>query len=98
MRYITLTSTEEITLKEGYKFHLKHYFRQKCYALLLSNDGMSVPNIAKLLNMRTRTIYKLMDEWQNQGISSLTIRSGRGRKPKLSVKNEQLVELIKKKS
>lgn len=97
MRYITLLPTEEITLKEGYKNHPKHYFRQKCYALLLNNDGMSVPKIAKLLNIRTRTIYKLMNTWQNQGISSLPIRSGRGRKPKLSVKNEELVKLVKKK-
>jgi hypothetical protein len=38
-----------------------------------------------------------MNRWQEKGIVDLMILPGRGLKPKLSVKDEQLVETVKKK-
>ena len=97
MRYINLKLEEKQNLENHYKTHPKHYFRQRCYALLLSNGGMSVPQIAELLEVRTRTIYVWMNRWQKNGIAGLSIRVGSGRKPFLSLSNTAIVEVVKKK-
>ena len=97
MRYVQLTEKAEKTLRYEYANNLKHYFRQRCQALLLSNDGVSVPQIAKLLKTRTRTIYEWMNRWESRGLSGLYILDGRGRKPTLSSRDESLVQKVKKK-
>ena len=97
MRYIQLTEKEEKMLSYEYANNLKHYFRQRCQALLLSNEGVSVPQIAKLLKTRTRTIYEWMNRWESKGLSGLYIIDGRGRKATLSSTDESLVKKVKKK-
>lgn len=97
MRYIKLTEADEKKLSYEYANHPKHYFRQRCQALIWSNDGMSVPQIAKLLKVRTRTIYEWMNRWESKGFAGLFISVGRGRKPALSILDESLVEKVKKK-
>lgn len=96
MRYLTLGSWERKTLEEGYCHHPKHHFRQRCHALLLSDEGQTVPQIAKLFKTRTRTIYTWMNRWQNTGIVGLMILPGRGLKSKFSTHDSNLVGLIKK--
>ncbi|MCP4523830.1 MAG: helix-turn-helix domain-containing protein, partial [Candidatus Gracilibacteria bacterium] len=84
MRYISLTEGEELTLEKGHKHHLSKDFRNRCQALLMSYRGIQVKHISSIFQVRTRTIYTWMDRWESEGISGLMIRSGRGRKPKLS--------------
>lgn len=97
MRYIILKLDEKQDLEHHYTTHSKHYFRQRCHALLLSNDGTSVPEIAKVLKVQTRTIYRWMNKWQKNGVAGLSIKIGSGRKPLLSITDEATVDLIKKK-
>ena len=97
MRYVRLDSLERITLECGYKNHPKSHFRQRCQCLLLSDEGWSVKDIAKLFHTRTRTIYAWMDRWENMGIVGLMILPGRGVKPKLSILDKELTEIVKKK-
>lgn len=96
MRYIELSQTEEQTLQEGLKNHLKHHFRQRCQAILLSGQGMQVKELASLYSVRTRTIYTWMSRWEEMGIVGLAIQPGRGLKPTLKSENKELVGLIKK--
>jgi transposase len=96
MRFIKLTTIEEQTLKEGYKNHPKFHVRQRFHALLLSHEGMPIPQIKQIIKTRSRTIYTWMDKWENKGLVGLMIVPGRGVKSKLSVQNIALVELIKK--
>ena len=56
MRYVKLNKLTQETLENGYKNHSKSHFRQRCKALLLSNEGWAVKDIAKLFHIRTRTI------------------------------------------
>lgn len=97
MRSIELTKKDKEALGYEYANHSKHYFRQRCQALLLNNDGVKVPQIAKILKVRTRTIYEWMNRWKAKGMKGLYIVSGRGRKPTLSIKDEALVKKVKKK-
>jgi len=96
MRKIKLTTSEEITLQEGYKNHPKAHFRLRCHALILSNEGMSVKDITTITKTRTRTIYTWMNRWNEKGIMGLTILRGRGIKAILSDQDEELINLLKK--
>ena len=98
MRYTRLTEGEVLTLEEGHQNHFSKDFRNRCQALLMSSREIQVKQISSIFQIRTRTIYTWMDRWESEGISGLMIRPGRGRKPKLSVKNQDLVNHIKKSS
>lgn len=98
MRYVKLVSLDRVTLENGYKNHSKFHFRQRCKALLLSDEGWSVKDIAKLFHTRTRTIYTWMSRWESMGIVGLMILPGRGIKPKLSTLDTNLIEMVKKKT
>jgi len=98
MRYSKLTMDERETLEEGYKNHLKSHVRQRFKAILLSDDGWQVKDIAEIFKVRTRTIYTWMDRWESFGIAGLMILSGRGMKPSLPIEDEIIVETVKKKA
>jgi len=97
MRKIDLSSSEFLMLSSGLKHHPKAHVRNRFQALLLSNEGWKIKDIAKLLKVRTRTIYTWMDNWNKDGVCGLFISTGRGRKPLLNINNVELVELVKKK-
>ena len=97
MRYVELSQTERKTLEEGYRNHVKSHVRQRCQALLLSDEGWKVTEIACLHHVRTRTIYSWMNRWETLGIVGMMILPGRGLKPRLSVEDERLVAKVKKK-
>ncbi|MCH2177145.1 MAG: helix-turn-helix domain-containing protein [Lentisphaeria bacterium] len=96
MRKLELTQEEYKTLKECMLHHTKSYVRKRCMALYLLNDGNTIPNISKNLGTRTRTIYSWLDNWEANGIIGMFRQKGSGRKPLLSVKDESVVELVKK--
>ncbi len=97
MRFIRLSTLEYSQLEHNYRYHSKFYFRQRCKALLLSYYGMKVGKIAKQLEVGKRAIYNWMNRWQSDGIDGLKILPGRGMKPKLSITDNTVIELIKKK-
>ncbi len=96
MRYISLQAEEKKTLEEGLKNHPKHHVRQRFQALILSDEGWQIKSISKLLKVRTRTIYTWMNKWKKIGLVGLMIKPGSGLKPKLSIQDEELVKLVKK--
>lgn len=96
MRNITLTEHEHETLDQAWQNHPKLHVRYKSKALLLSNKGFKVKEIAHIFDVRTRTIYTWMDRWLDMGYIGLTILPGRGVKPTLSLTDEKVIEVIKK--
>jgi transposase len=90
-RYIQLSSEEVATLAEGAKHHRKAHFRTRCEALLLSDRGYKVVEIAQLFQVRPHTIRFWMDNWEQKGLVGLNIRAGRGRKAALPLSNPALV-------
>lgn len=96
MRYLKLESLERETLEQCYRNHSKFHVRQRCQALLLSDEGWQVKDIAKLFKVRTRTVYDWMNRWTDMGIVGVMILPGRGLKPALSINDEDLVETVKK--
>ncbi len=69
----------------------EHY---RSHAILLSNDGKSVKEIAKIFDVTDRTVYNWIKEWDNRGLESVYRRKGDGRKPLLTAEDHK--EIIKK--
>ena len=95
-RYVQLTSEQEAVLTDGYKTGRKHYFRSRCHCILLSSRGKSVSELMVLFSARKHTIYDWFNRWEAEGINGLKIRSGRGRKRKLDIDNQDHISLVKK--
>ena len=96
MRYINLTNEEKAALENVWRNSPKHHFRRRCHSILLSAEDYKVPEIAKLMNVRTRTIYSWFNNWANSGIDGLTIQPGRGIKAKLdTIANSQITQIHK---
>ena len=95
-RYIeNLTAEQKQELEQGYKYGSSHDFRIRCYSILLSNQGKSIPEIRELLQVTNQSIYAWFNRWESAGIEGLKIRSGRGRKRKLDIDNAAHQEVVK---
>ena len=96
-RYIKkLTEEQKSSLEKEYKRGTTHTYRRKCRSILLSDSGKSIPEIAEQLETTTHSIYIWFNAYEKEGLSALKLKSGRGRKSKLSVDNEKQVSKIKK--
>lgn len=83
-RYITLTETEVVTLREGYRNVSHHQFKSRCHCLLLSNEGNDMATLKDIFNVSHPTITNWFDAWESKGIAGLRNKPGQGRKPILS--------------
>lgn len=90
-RYINLSALEIATLEEGLKQHNKSFFRTRCHALLLSQRGYKVMEIATLLQVRSHTVRLWMTNWEEKGLAGLQISAGRGRKAAIQLSDTALV-------
>lgn len=92
MRYINLTEAQQVTLQEAVGNHTSPIVRARSQALLLSNRGYAVKELARVYQVRTRTIYDWFSRWQSMGLVGLRITKGRGRKSVLQAQHTLLVE------
>jgi transposase len=96
MRYIPpLTAEEHQCLSEGHRNSAKPHFRHRCQCILLSAEGYSVPELARLFKVGRRTIYTWFNRFEQYGITGLMIQPGRGSKAKLQQLDETQIQWIK---
>lgn len=96
MRYIPpLTLEEHRCLSDGHRHSPKAHFRDRCHCILLSAEGYSVPEMARLLKVRTRTIYSWFERFEQHGIIGLMIQPGRGLKAKLQLLDAAQIKQVK---
>ncbi len=93
-RFISLTDTEITTLIEGHKNGNQYQFRDRCQCLLLSHQGQSTNQLNTIFKVSLQTIYSWFDRWDLNGIVGLMNRPGQGRKVKLSLDNEEHVNVL----
>lgn len=86
---------EKKTLEEGYRNSKKAHFRGRCHAILMSEDGYKVSEIAQLYKVQTRTIYRWFNRWEENGISGLILRKGRGVKGRLDSLSKEELKTVK---
>ena len=95
MRFIKLTEPEITTLQEGHKNGSQFQFRQRCFCLILSNQGKTVSQLSQLFEVSRITVYAWFDAWGKSGITGLMNRRGQGRKPILSLQNPEHIKQVK---
>lgn len=87
MRFVKLTEAELKILQEGHKNGSQFQFRNRCFCLILSNQGKSVSELTEFFEVSRITIYSWFDAWEKSGIAGLMNKPGRGRKAILSLHN-----------
>ena len=95
-KHIDLIESEQITLREGAKYHPKVEFREKCRALLLNQAGATIKQIATHLGVNHNTVGNWINAWQTAGIVGLNRKIGQGRSPILSVTNANHIQQLDK--
>jgi len=70
----------------------KHHIRQRAHCILLSHQGFTVSELAKIFTKTHRTIYTWLDLWESHHFAGLYDRKGRGRKPKLDADQRRQVK------
>ena len=82
LRVNKLTEEEKITLEQMKKNHPGNFPRMRAHAILLSNIGFEVQELAKIFNACRQTIATWLRAWEKKGICGLLDkhRSGRPRK------------------
>lgn len=91
-----LNNTEKTTLEEGWKNGKSYAFRNRCQGILMSYQGHDAETIAKLFSMTKRTVYEWLKNWKKYGIMGLITKPGQGRKPTLSIHNDNHVNVVEK--
>ncbi len=95
MRFVKLTNTELATLQDGHKNGSQFQFRNRCFCLVLSNQGKSVSQLSQFFEVSRITVYAWFDAWGKSGITGLMNRPGQGRKPILSLQNPEHIKQVK---
>ena len=68
--------------------------RVRSHAILLSNNGKELNEIAEIFDVTERTVYHWFEAWTERGINSVFRKKGDGRKPLLNADKHK--EIIKK--
>lgn len=95
-RYITLSPSDLLLVEQGYKSDKRHHVRKKCEVLLRSHQGYKIPELAIMFSVHCDTIREWFNQWEAEGMAGFAIKSGRGRKAKLAIADEDVVAFIKK--
>lgn len=90
-----LSELEIFSLEKVIDSDAKAHFRNRCQCILLSNRCYTVKELSRLYEVRTRSIYTWIHNYEQKGIESLKIASGRGIKAKLDTLSEDNIKLLK---
>lgn len=83
MNRVHALSTEELTaLEEFYRQTKDADVRSRCQMILLSNEGLSPPQIAEQVRFHRRTVTHYIQRYEEEGTHGLLTRSRSGRPPK----------------
>jgi transposase len=83
MNRVHALSTEElIALEKVYRQTQDANVRSRCQMILLSNEGLSPPQIAPQVRFHRRTVTRYIQRYEDEGIDGLLTRPRSGRPPK----------------
>jgi transposase len=94
MRFVpALSESDRKQLTALFKYHDSHSVRRRSHAILLSADGFTIAEIARIYQIHRDTVGTTFDRWKRDGIAGLFDDPRSGRPPKLS--NEEADEVVK---
>jgi len=76
-----LTSAQIRELELGFRNGNSHSFRMRCQSLLLKSKGRTSKDVGSMTGMCNVSIDTWVKRYKSEGISGLTTKPGRGRKP-----------------
>ncbi len=86
MKYVApLTDVEIQTLHEMHRSHPSRRARMRAHSLLLSHQGVSMPQMARIYQVDYRSVSSWIDQWQTKGLVGFYDQPGAGRRPPLSL-------------
>ena len=85
MKYIALNHPTIEALQTIVKTDTRHKSRARAQAFLLNAQGIKIPEIAKIIDVSQRTLYRWFDRFDNKNLNSIHELAGRGRKPLLNM-------------
>jgi transposase len=83
-----LSRPEIVTLQVMHKFHPLTWSRMRAHAILLSDEGYSVQEIAQIYGVCRQTVSSWIKAWENKGLVGLMDQARSGRPRKLSAQEE----------
>jgi len=87
-RTITLTEAQRAELEQGYKNGSTHAFRKRCHIVLLKSEKRSSKDVGQIVGMHEIPVNNWLTRYENEGISGLKTKAGRGRKPILDLSDD----------
>jgi len=93
MKYVApLTEIEMQTLHEMHNSHPIRRARMRAHSILLSHQGYSIPQIARVYEVDRRSVSIWLDRWQQAGLVGLSEQPQTGRPPRLSEAEQHQVQ------
>ncbi len=83
-KVIQLSDSQRQALEDGYRHGTSHAFRERCQMILLKSEKRTSAEIASFLDCHKITVHEWVKRYQAEGIDSLKMRPGRGRRAILS--------------
>ncbi len=94
-RVHTLADEEIIALEALYRQTKEADVRSRCQMILLSNEGLSPPQIAEQVRFSRRTVTRIIQRYAAEGIQGLITKPRSGRPSKVTaVYKAQLLEAV----
>jgi transposase len=90
MKYVAPLRDDEIqTLRDMHRSHPARRARMRAHRLLLSHQGVSIPEMARFYHVDRRSVSTWIDRWQTRGVVGLSDKPGSGRRPLLNDEEQQ---------
>lgn len=83
-RVHTLSTQEVNELEELYRNTNEADVRSRCQMVLLSNEGLSPPQIAQRVRFSRRTVTRIIPRYEAEGLEGLMTKPRSGRPPKVT--------------
>jgi transposase len=95
MKYVTpLTEIESQTLHEMQRYHPTRRARMRAHSILLSHQGSSIPQIARVYEIDRRSVSLWLDRWPQEGLVGLDDRPRPGRPHRLNGREQTKVQQL----
>jgi len=95
MRYIVLKPNEIEALEGLRKNSADNTVRKRSHCILLSHRKRTITDLSGIFGVDRRTIERWFGGWEENGVGSLSIQSGRGVKTKLKGLETAIAEQLK---
>lgn len=81
LRTLQLNKEQRAELEEGYRNGHSHAFRKRCHLVLLKTEARSSKDVGAIVGLHPVSVGSWLNRYEEQGITGLKTRPGRGRKP-----------------